>query len=123
MLHKSFREIFDLLTNHVSKEKAFMITYRVKRGMGDTSQPGGYAKDASYLLGYKTVKNYIESGGDVEFLYLSRFPELGELLYDNELLQHDSILLPKYLQEKTEISRKSFTQPAVPTPFLRQEVS
>lgn len=98
-INLSFREIFNKLTSYISPEKAFMITYRVKRGMGDTAQPGGFGKDASYLLGYKTVKDYIENGGSIDFLYVSKYPVIGELLNENELLEHSNVLLPAYLKE------------------------
>ncbi len=107
MLHKSFREIFDYLLRYVKPEKAYMITYRVKRGMGDTSLPGGYSKDASYALGYLTVDTYIKSGGCIEMLYISRVPLIGQLLIDEELLTPTSILLPKYLRTKTQLPKSS----------------
>lgn len=99
-INLSFREIFKLLSNYVNPEKAFLITYRVKRGMRDTSHPGGFGKDASYLLGYKTVKDYIENGGSYEFLYVSKYPEIGELLTEHNLLEYDKVLLPAYIKKK-----------------------
>lgn len=102
MIHKSFREIYNYLSNHVSDEKAFMITYRVKRGMGDTARPGGYPKDASYLAGYKKVQEYLENGGNLEFLYISRVPAIGELLLENDLLEVSTIQLPKHLQSSNK---------------------
>lgn len=100
MLNKSFRSIFNELTKYVKPEKAFMITYRVKRGMGNTYHPGGFGKDASYLMGYKKVCTYLENNGNIEFLYKTKFPELGEILQEYELLNESDILLPQYLQKK-----------------------
>ncbi len=101
MLHREFKDIFDYLVKFVSPEKAFMITYRVKRGMGNTQLPGGYPKDASYLLGYKMVAEYIENGGNLEFLYISRNPRLGELLMKYNLLDGGTIVLPQFLQKSS----------------------
>ncbi len=122
MLHKSFREIFNYLSKYVTAEKAFMITYRVKRGMGRTDLPGGYAKDASYLLGYKTIDSYIKSGGDITLLYASRFPVLGELLYDHELLNQKSIILPKFLTQQTMPNKQVYTSSTPGISFLSQGV-
>jgi hypothetical protein len=99
MIDKSFREIFDYLSRYVTPQKAFMITYRVKRGMSDTSLPGGYTKDASYALGYLTVDEYIRTGGCIEMLYISRVPQKGQVLLDNDLISPTSICLPQYLRK------------------------
>lgn len=97
MIHKSFREIFDYLSQYMKPTKAYMITYRVKRGMGDTYLPGGYTKDACYALGYKTVDKYLKNGGSIHRLYTSRIPDVGKLLFDNELLTPDSVKIPHYI--------------------------
>lgn len=97
MLDKSFREIFDYLSRYMKPTKAYMITYRVKRGMGNTQLPGGYTKDASYALGYQTVDTYIKKGGCIEMLYISRIPYIGEFLLENELIETTAIKIPNYL--------------------------
>jgi hypothetical protein len=113
MLDKSFREIFNYLAQYLTMEKAYMITYRVKRGMGDTSQPGGYPKDAAYLLGYQKVFEYLDSQGEMEFLYMAKNPRIGELLLDYDLVSHHCIHLPKYLRK----SVPSITEPTQPPSF------
>ncbi len=96
-INRSFRQIYNLLTDYVSPEKAFMITYRVKRGMKETYNPGGFAKDASYLLGYKKVSEYIQDGGNIKFLYTSKYPHIGKLLLEHEMLEQKPVLLPAYM--------------------------
>ena len=112
-LEYSFREIFENLAQYVNPEKAFMITYRVKRGMGDTSQPGGYGKDAAYLMGYRKVSEYIANGGSIEFLYLSKYPQIGELLLEHEMLEITPVLLPAYLKKQKTFSHQ-YTTPSSP---------
>lgn len=100
MLHYSFRDIFNELARYTSEEKAFMITYRVKRGMGDTASPGGFPKDASYLYGFERIHNYIKEGGDLSFLYIARVPETGNLLKKHGLLANRKYKLPTFIKEK-----------------------
>lgn len=95
MMKHDFRTIFHALSPHLGEHKAFLTTYRIKRGMSDTGKSGGYPKDALYLLGYYEVKKYIERGGRVNFLYLTQDPELGELLLKYNLLPVSSYYEPQ----------------------------
>ncbi len=55
--HLPFAELFDLLKSHdLSALTAYITVVRLKRGLGDTSLPGGYIKDSAYLVGYEMVK-------------------------------------------------------------------
>ena len=99
MLQKSFREIYDYLTNFLTPHQAFIITARVKRGMADTSQPGGFPKDAAYLLGYNRINEYVSHGGSLSSLYIIRQPEYGKLLAKYDLLTDANYVLPKFLEK------------------------
>lgn len=99
MLDKSFREIFDYLLQFVPAKQAFLITYRVKRGMRDTKKAGGFPKDALYLLGYKTILDYVNAGLRPEFLYISKNPHLSSLLLSENLLYQTDIKLPSFWRE------------------------
>lgn len=57
----SFRQLYTVLRGFVSKNTAFNLTLRVKRGLSDTSIPGIYAKDASYFRGFRLVRKRIEN--------------------------------------------------------------
>lgn len=59
-LDNSFRGIYKHLRDYFPKEQAWRITARAKRGIADTSQPGGLTKDYQYLNGYFKVKNYLK---------------------------------------------------------------
>ncbi len=59
-IKKSFYEVFAILKQYGFKdEDAFMITYRAKRNISDTSLPGGFTKDYVYFSGYYKVKKYV----------------------------------------------------------------
>src|SRR3989344_3938863 len=96
MLSLSFREIFNYLTQFISAGQAFLITYRVKRGMKHTAKPGGFPKDAFYLLGYKVILDYVKAGLRPEFLYISRNPYLSSLLLSQNLLLKTDLKLPTF---------------------------
>ena len=57
----TFRELYNVLLGAVPKYSAFDITYRIKRGMGDTSDRGIYSKDIAYFRGFRKVKTKLES--------------------------------------------------------------
>lgn len=108
MLDKSFREIFNELAHEVNPDKAFLITYRVKRGMGDTSLSGGFPKDASYLYGFEKVYDYMQKGGNLRFLYSVRVPYVGELLKKYDMLYDKEFKLPKFVSEPSPIDLETF---------------
>lgn len=99
-LNKPFREIYDYLSSHLPSKKAFVMTYRVKRGMKDTKQPGGFHKDALYLLGYKTIHDYISQGSRLDFIFLSKNPELTSLMLRYNLIEATDVIMPKFLLKK-----------------------
>ncbi|MBN1275837.1 DUF1704 domain-containing protein [Candidatus Woesearchaeota archaeon] len=70
-------------------EDAFKLTVRVKRGLGDTSKPGGLTKDLLYLKGYLRVKE------------LS--PEDRKLLYTGKVSYHHLPLIKELVRERKAI--------------------
>lgn len=72
--HAPFAEIYqDLIRLHVPKDTAFLLTLRSKRGLTDTSQPGGLTKDLSYFEGSVKVWDWLmDSAHDPHDLYLGR---------------------------------------------------
>lgn len=96
-IHLSFREIYNYLINFLEPKIAFIMTYRVKRGMRDTSQPGGFKKDAYYLMGYFRVKEFVDKGGDIKDLYRFALPELITLLRKYNLASTKYTILPRFL--------------------------
>lgn len=109
MLHKSFREIYTYLAKSLPEEKAYLITYRVKRGMGDTSLPGGFPKDAGYLQGFKKVHEYMKNGGSLHDLYHTKTPGLTSLLRAHNLLPEKLHIIPRFLEQELSHSNNQIS--------------
>ena len=72
-LSNSFYETYNFLIDHgFTKELAFQRTFRLKRGLTDTSMPGCFAREAMYYEGMVEVKDYLDGGGDIRKLYLGK---------------------------------------------------
>ncbi|MEA3430806.1 MAG: DUF1704 domain-containing protein [Nanoarchaeota archaeon] len=71
-LECSFSEIYTYLLKFFSRLTAYKITMRAKRGISDTSQPGGCTKDHVYLKGYLMLKKYFKKGGSIKKLYYGK---------------------------------------------------
>lgn len=96
LLSKSFREIYEILCEDLDPARAFVMTYRVKRGMNDTAEPGGFPKDASYLLGYHEIETLMAENYPKKLLYATKSPILSTLLHKHGLIDLDKILVPKF---------------------------
>lgn len=69
----SFRELYNAVLGVLPKYAAFDVAYRVKRGLGDTSYPGIYAKDVVYFRGYRKVMKRLEKDASLyEKLYAGK---------------------------------------------------
>ncbi|MBW2965116.1 flavohemoglobin expression-modulating QEGLA motif protein [Candidatus Woesearchaeota archaeon] len=71
-MSKSFSEIYNYLRQFFPDSTAFKITARAKRGLADTSRPGGCTKDYVYISGYMKVKKYLDNGGSLDALYAGK---------------------------------------------------
>ncbi len=91
----SFIEVFEHLSKYLDADTAFKFTTRAKRGISDTSKPGGLTKDYLYLEGYFAVKDFIEKGGNIKELYYGR---IG--------IEHIPLLkdIPKIRKPDTEVN-------------------
>jgi len=70
---KSFREVFNFVKNlGFDRERSWKTALKVKRGLADTSQGGGFSKEALYFSGWQKVKKFVEEGGDLKKLYLGK---------------------------------------------------
>ena len=69
----TFRELYNSLLGVLPKFSAFDTAYRVKRGLGDTSYSGIYAKDIVYFRGFKKVSRKLaEDPAIYEKLYAGK---------------------------------------------------
>lgn len=99
-LHLSFRELFEMLVSDgLSIKHALNIVYRAKRGMYDTSHPGGFPKDSAYLMGYKAVLDFLKKNPEKN-MYYTKNPLVAKLLMKYNLLGKKEILLPRFVERK-----------------------
>lgn len=70
-LRNSFSVVYQYLCDFFSKEDAWMLTLRAKRGIGDTSRIGAFTKDYLYLDGYYKVKEFAKRD-DIAKLYVGK---------------------------------------------------
>ncbi len=59
----TFRQLYNVMLGFYPRKTAFNLVYRVKRGLGDTSQPGIYAKDVVYFRGFRRIRKRL--AGDI----------------------------------------------------------
>jgi len=89
-LYKPFAEVYATLSRYFNKEDAFTFTVRAKRGLEDTSIPGGLTKDYIYLSGYKKIKTL--SPEDINHLFIGRI-SMEHLPIIRELISEGKIIL------------------------------
>ncbi len=69
----SFIDVFEyMVAAGLSPDLAFQRTFRLKRGYSDSSQPGCFAKEAMYYEGLQEVKQFLDTGGDAQLLYVGK---------------------------------------------------
>ncbi len=72
--HNSFSDTFSFVAKYLQdKERCWQYTYKLKRGLYDTSQGGGFTKNIVYLEGMIKVWNYFKKTEfDLEGLYFGK---------------------------------------------------
>ena len=73
-LNNSFSESYQILTTQFNQKpkNAIQNILKSKRGLGDTSQNGGFAKQAIYTLGALEIEKFVESGENLSDLYIGK---------------------------------------------------
>lgn len=89
----TFVETYKELLKHFSKEDAFTLTLRAKRGLDVGESRGGCTKDFAYLQGYLSIKEYASQGNDLKELYKAKIA-----LEDLEKISY-KLPEPKYIPE------------------------
>ncbi|MFC1810776.1 tyrosine/phenylalanine carboxypeptidase domain-containing protein [Patescibacteria group bacterium] len=93
-LKHSFVEIFEKMLDYkIPPERAWRTAVKVKRGLEDTKEPGGFTKDFLYYKGYKQIKEFVAKGGMIKDLYRGKFNADDVAL----ILNVSGIKEPKYL--------------------------
>lgn len=107
-LEHSFAETRKYLEEELGyrPEKALSKAIDLKRGLTDTSQPGGFTKGLVYFRGMRAIEHYVQQGGDLERLYIGKIA-----LEDLDQLEQipgvkAPILLPLFLREEKKGGKK-----------------
>ena len=108
VLEHSFAETRKYLTEELGydPEKALTKTIDCKRGLADTSEPGGFTKGLVYFRGLRAIEAFVADGGDLRKLYVGKVA-----LEDIDLVPkiagvRDAILLPEWLRGGSEKGKR-----------------
>lgn len=114
--HHSFAELWKFIGQYIQdQETRWMVTFRQKRGLEDTSQPGGYTKDLVYFEGVIDVWHWLQKHDfDITHLYFGKmaFQDVDKAV---EMNPHFKPLLPsffvtnrdKYAQQMMKIGQEN----------------
>jgi hypothetical protein len=96
----SFRQLYNALSGTFLKYSSWDVAYRVKRGLGDTSYPGIYAKDVVYFRGFRKVRRVLEEDPTMyKKLYAGKIDIKRTRWVDEGLLPKPKIVPSKQLWE------------------------
>lgn len=112
-LEHSFTETRDFLTKELgyTAEKALTKALQLKRGLGDTRAPGAFTKGLVYFRGLQSIEQFVAQSGDLRTLYYGKIAIEDLPLISQIPGLKDPVLLPKYLQTPTALSK----DPAAPS--------
>ena len=113
----SFKDLFAWLEPYVvNPTKRWRLTVRLKRGLADTGQPGGFTKDLLYFAGLVKVWRWLKKHDfQIDDLYYGKVA-IEDLAIAKELNPNYRPILPsfyladkdKYRQQVLEIGRANF---------------
>lgn len=95
--HSSFAETFNWVTRYLQdRERSWQYTYKLKRGLYDTSQGGGFTKNIVYLEGMIKVWSYFQDTSfDLEGLYYGKI-DASDVVKARELNKDYQPILPHF---------------------------
>jgi hypothetical protein len=104
---KSFVETWKMLGKYIQDpERRWTMTFRQKRGLKDTSKPGGYSKDMVYFEGLVDVYNWLEENNfDLTDIYFGKLA-LSDVEKSKELNADFKPVLPSFFT----LSPKKYAQ-------------
>ncbi len=104
----TFRELFNVLLAHTSKESAFEVAFRVKKGLGDVNMPGVFTKDVVYWDGLLKVKRRLKKRpSDYSKLYAGKISFKQLKWVDEGLIEKPKLILDKDFLDITDKAIKS----------------
>lgn len=97
-LSYSFYDIFKEMreTYNFSVNNAYIMAKRVKRGLEDTSKPGGFIKDHVYFEGLQRIKDYVSEGNDLRLLFAGKIG-LEDLYLVEQGVLNSAKFFPRWL--------------------------
>lgn len=98
--HHSFSEVFNQLKSFkMTDDLAWQLTVRGKRGLTDTSLPGGLTKDLVYFEGAVSIWQWLQNpSNDPRDLYLGRLG-LEQIPHFKNLAKRDHLLYPTFFAD------------------------
>ena len=96
MAMSAFPDIVVRLLDDFTREEAYEIAHRIKRGLADTSRPGGLTKDYAYLWGRSLVRAFDNKGGDLRMLFMGKI-SVGDVAALHPLVEAGLLVPPKYV--------------------------
>lgn len=100
-VNMSFRDLYNAVLAVLPRKEAFDVCYRVKRGMGDTSQPGIYPKDIVYFRGFRRIrKKILENSSLYGYLYVGKISMKQVAWVQEGLLTKPKVLPSKEVFER-----------------------
>jgi len=89
----SFRQLYNVLLGSFTRQKAFKITYLVKRGMGDTSDSGVFVKPVVYFRGFRKIKKRFKTDASLyKKLYAGKISFLQTSWVDEGLIPEAEVV-------------------------------
>lgn len=92
-MKEPFSAVYQHLLEYLTPEKAFHTTFRVKRGLSDTSEPGAFSKDLIYMAGYLKISSLSEQDRQnlmVGKVGVEQLPVIKELIAEGVIDGHQS---------------------------------
>jgi alpha-L-glutamate ligase-like protein/uncharacterized protein (TIGR02421 family) len=100
-LEHSFADLRDYLMytqDGYSDEKAITTAIALKRGLGDTQEPGAFTRSLVYFRGWSAINEFVAHGGDLTRLYIGKIA-----VEDLELVEQvpgikTPLIIPEFLR-------------------------
>ena len=69
----SFSEVYRMVREYgFDDARAWKTALKVKRGLTDTREAGGFTKEHVYFSGFQKIQQFLASGGDLKELYIAK---------------------------------------------------
>jgi hypothetical protein len=97
--------MFKFVAQYFDNDTAFDIVARVKRGLIDTSELGGYTKDQVYLKGYLQIRDLPKE--ILKKLYVGKISIQDLQLIEESKIELSTFNVPKWIENNLLKTEKS----------------